>query len=397
MTSPPSEGRRIVLLGALAAFGPMSVDMYLPAFPALARDFRTSTSTVAFTLSAFFVGLAVGQLVYGPLADRFGRKGPLLVGLALYVLASVACAFAPNIATLVVLRALQAFGACAGLVMSRAMVRDLFDVQAAARVFSLLMLVMGLAPILAPTLGGFMLNLTGWQGIFGCLAGFGLLVLAAVLWGLPETLPPRDRTAIGVGQSAKVYASLLKHRAFLGFSLSGAFASAGMFAYIAGSPFVFMTLHGIPSGRYGLLFGANATGLIGASQVNAWLVRRQVPATRILGRALIGLAVLGALLAGHVTTGLGGFPAMLVTIFGFVATLGLVMPNATACAMGSQRTGHGQASALVGTLQFGIATVSGSVVGAWHDGTARPMGWTIAVCGAAALTCGWRTMRPLQT
>lgn len=393
MTSSSVPGRRIVLLGALAAFGPMSVDMYLPAFPALARHFRTTPATVAFTLSAFFIGLAVGQLLYGPLADRFGRKTPMLLGLGLYVLASLASTLAPDIETLAGLRALQALGACGGLVMSRAMVRDLFDVQEAARVFSLLMLVMGIAPIIAPFLGGLVLDVAGWQGIFASLALFGLAVLLAVAWGLPETLPIDRRVRLGVEQSAEVYLRLLKHRQFLGFSLSAALASAGMFAYIAGSPFVFMTLHGVASNRYGILFGTNAAGLIAASQLNARWVRRQVPSPTLLGRALVAIALLGGWIALNTSTGFGGFPGLIAGLFGFVATLGLVTPNATALAMGSQRTNHGQASALVGTIQFALATLSGAVLGLWQDGTARPMGATIAMCGGLAWCIGWMTLR----
>jgi DHA1 family bicyclomycin/chloramphenicol resistance-like MFS transporter len=392
-TDKRREALLILILGALSAFGPMSIDMYLPAFPALATHFATSPGTVAFTLAAFFVGLATGQLVYGPLADRFGRKPPMLVGLALYVAASIGCAFAPSIHALIALRALQAFGACGGLVMSRAMVRDLFDTQSAARVFSLLMLVMGLAPILAPLLGGWVLPLAGWQGIFWCLAAFGALVATAVTLWLPETLAHHGRVELGFGAIARIYGSLLTHGRFMGYALSASVAQAGMFAYIAGSPFVFITLNGVPADRYGWLFGANAAGLIAASQVNAALLRRGVEARTVLVRALAFACVMGLWLAVNVVTGLGGFPGLLAPLFGFVASLGLIVPNGTALALGSQHSHHGQASAMVGTVQFGSATITGSLVGALQDGTARPMGLTIAACGAIALTACLLTSR----
>lgn len=387
MTTHRNHAVLILILGALSAFGPMSIDMYLPAFPSLAESFHTHPGTVAFTLSAFFIGLAVGQLVYGPLADRFGRKPPMLIGLALYVLASIGCVFAPTIQALIALRALQAFGACGGLVMSRAMVRDLFETQEAARVFSLLMLVMGLAPILAPFLGGLVMGFAGWQGIFWALAVFGASVAAAVAVYLPETLEHHGRVELGLGEILKVYGGLLRHLKYMGFALSGAIAQAGMFAYIAGSPFVFITLNGVPANRYGILFGLNAAGLIASSQVNAFLLRRHVPAAKVLTRALTFAAVMGVLLAANVATGWGGFPGLLVALFGYVASLGLITPNSSAAALGSQHSHHGQASAMLGTIQFGMATLSGSLVGALQDGTARPMGFTIALCGVLALGC----------
>ncbi|MNS41292.1 Bicyclomycin resistance protein [compost metagenome] len=382
----------VLILGALSAFGPMSIDMYLPAFPALADSLHTTPGHVAYTLSAFFIGLSAGQLVYGPLADRFGRKPPLLAGLVLYALASVGCALAPTIEILIAMRALQAFGACAGMVMSRAMVRDLFEPSAAARVFSLLILVMGLAPILAPFLGGLVLEFGHWRGIFWSLVAFGAACLAAVAWRLPESLPDTGRVKLGLGAIASVYGQLLTDRVFMGHSLSGALAQAGMFAYIAGSPFVFITLHGVPENRYGLLFGLNALGFVAVSQINAALVKRIAPTT-LLRRGLAFATAMAVLLAVNVTTGLGGFVGLLAALFGFVASLGFIGPNAMASAMASRRTHHGQASAMLGTVQFGMATLAGLAVGALQDGTARPMGLTIAVCGLLALVASQLTAR----
>lgn len=375
--------RQILILGALSAFGPMSIDMYLPAFPAIAKAFETTPGMIAYTLAAFFIGLAFGQLVYGPLGDRFGRKGPILVGLALYVFASVACAFAPSVEALIGLRALQAFGACGSLVMSRAMVRDLFDVQDSAKVFSLLMLVMGVAPIVAPLLGGLMLGWAGWNGIFWALGAFGLVVALAVAFGLPETLPPERRMRVEASEVGRIYGRLLTHRRYMGYALAGYAAQAGMFAYIAGSPFVFITLHGVPEAHYGLYFGANAIGLIAVSQVNSYLLSRHA-APIILNRALVWVVAMGVLLALTAATGWGGFLGLVLPLFGYVAALGLVVPNATAAALGTQTTALGQASALIGAVQFGVAFLSGSIVGSMQDGTARPMGFTILACSILA-------------
>lgn len=374
----------VLILGALAAFGPMSIDMYLPSFPALGAALHAGPGHVAYTLSAFFVGLSAGQLAYGPLADRFGRRPPLLGGLVLYVLASLGCAFAPNLATLVVMRALQAFGACAGMVMSRAVVRDRFEPTAAARIFSMLMLVMGLAPILAPFLGGFVLQLSGWRAIFVCLAVFGLACLAAVLRGLPESLPAGERQALRLGEIARVYGGQLLDPRFVFATLAGSATQAGMFAYIAGSPFVFITLNGVPESRYGFLFGLNALGLVAASQLNVVALRTAGPRA-VLGRALAFAASAATALGFVAATGLGGFVALLLALFAFVSSLGFIVPNAMALALGSQKHHHGQASALLGTLQFTVATLAGSAVGALQDGTARPMAFTIVACALTGL------------
>lgn len=376
----------VLVLGALSAFAPMSIDMYLPAFPAIADSLKATPGQVAYTLSAFFVGLSAGQLVYGPLADRFGRKPPLLAGIALYLAASVGCAVAPDVSWLVALRALQALGGCAGVVISRAMVRDMFAPQDAARIFSILMLVMGLAPILAPLLGGLVLGVAGWRGIFGALALFGLASLVGSLTALRETHPPDARVRLGLGAVLGVYGSFLADARFMGFALSGSVAQAGMFAYIAGSPFVFITLNHVPAQHYGWLFGTNALGLIAASQLNARLLKTRA-AGDVLLRALTVCMASGLALLGTTLTGFGGFVGLLVPLFCYVASLGFITPNATALALSTRHTHLGQASALTGTVQFAAATLSGALVGALQNGTAMPMAGVIAGCGVVALGC----------
>jgi len=380
-----SKSSLIIILGALTAFGPMSIDMYLPSLPALQQALATDAGSVQFTLASFFIGLTVGQVIYGPVSDRFGRKPPLYAGLLLYVLASIGCAFAPSIQSLIGLRFVQALGACAGMVIARAMVRDLFDAQTSARVFSLLVLVMGVAPILAPLAGGYLLTALGWQAIFGALALFGLACLLAVAWGLPETRSSAQATEpLRLGTALRGYAFLLKDRLFVGYALAGGVVFGGMFAYISGSPFVFIELHGVSPDSYGWLFGINAFGLILASQVNRRLLSIW-SADAILSAALTVAAVFGLLVFAVGATGFGGLTGLLLSLFCFIASLGFTQANSMAGAMAHHGPRAGSASALLGTLQFAVATLAGISVGALDDGTARPMTLVIAVCAVVAL------------
>ena len=381
LTDPPLSW--LLILGALTAFAPMSIDMYLPGLPTIAAEFGTEPSAAQFTLASFFVGLALGQAIHGPLADRFGRKPPLYVGLALYIVASVGCALAPDIATLTALRFVQAVGGCAGVVIARAVVRDRFDARTSARVYSLLMLVMGLAPILAPLAGGQILALAGWRAIFAALALFGLGCLFAVWRRLPETHPANTVAGGGIGATLRVYAELLKDRGFLGYTLSGGFAQAGMFAYITGSPHVFIELYGVSAQAYGWLFGLNALGLIASSQLNRRLLLRH-GADAILRRANRTTVALGVLLLGITASGWGGLPALLVPLFGYIASLGFTAPNALASALAQQGARAGSASALIGTLQFALATVSSALVGLLGADSAAPLAAVIAGCGLLA-------------
>ncbi len=379
---PPAQRRSLarltLVLGALTATAPLSVDMYLPSLPALEREFAASTAAIQLTLSAFFVGLALGQLVYGPLSDRVGRKPLLYFGFAVYTAASAGCALAGSATTLVLWRLLQALGGCAGMVMARAVVRDLFDHRESARMLSLLMLVMGLAPILAPLLGGQVLLWLGWRPIFWLLALFGAACLLAVRLGLPETRRRTGRATSGAAWLA--YRDLLTDRAFLGYALSGAFAQAGMFAYISGSPFVFIGVYGVPPQAYGWLFGINALGLIAASQVNRRVLhRRSVDA--VLRHAHAFNAAMGLLLVAAALAAPATLIALLVPLFGYVASLGFTQPNAVAGALSGAPERAGSASALVGSVQFGLAALAGVIVGRLHDGTAVPMAAVIGVCG----------------
>ncbi|PBP46758.1 multidrug effflux MFS transporter [Pseudomonas syringae] len=376
--------RTILILGSLSAFGPLAIDFYLPGFPAMASYFGTDEKHVQLTLAAYFLGLSLGQLAYGPVADRFGRRIPLLVGVTLFMLASVACAFAPSLEWLIAARFVQALGGCAGMVLSRAIVSDKCNAVESAKVFSQLMLVMGLAPILAPMLGGVLVSTFGWQSIFVSLSLFSGACLVAVALGLPESMPattPRQPLSGALGQ----YLNLFKDSVFIGHALTGGIAMAGMFAYVAGSPFVFIKLYGVPAEHYGWLFGMNAAGFILAAQINARILRKTGPAFLLSRMVWVYLAAGLVLLAISLLRTEALWP-LLVPLFICVASLGCIIPNASACAMNGQWARAGSASALLGCLQFSVAAIAASLVGLLHDGTATPMALVISLCGV--LTVG---------
>ena len=383
--------RMVLILGALSAFGPLAIDFYLPAFPAMAQAFATDEKHVQTTLAAYFLGLSIGQLAYGPVADRFGRRKPLLFGVALFTLASLACAYAPNLDTLVLARFVQALGGCAGMVLSRAIVSDKCDPVASAKVFSQLMLVMGLAPILAPMLGGVLVNLAGWQSIFLVLSLFSAACLLAVSLGLPESLPA-DMPRQPLSGALRQYLRLLNDRVFLGHALTGGIAIAGMFAYIAGSPFVFIKLYGVPAEHYGWLFGTNAAGFILVAQVNARLLAKRGPAF-LLVRAVWMYLAAGLVLLGVAALRPSQLWPLLVPLFVCIASLGCIIPNASACAMSGQGARAGSASALMGCLQFSVAAGAAALVGLLHDGSAVPMTLVISLCGVLVVSVALLTRR----
>jgi len=374
--------RTTLILSALVAFAPMSIDMYLPALPALERYFSTDTASVQHTLASFFAGLAIGQLLYGPIADKYGRKPPLYFGLTLYVIASAACALAPGIGSLIVLRFLQAVSGCAGMVVARAMVRDLYDRQESARVFSILLMVMGIAPIVAPLAGGYLLTWFGWRSIFWVLALFGVACLVAVKWRLPETIP-QDQPRIPLSKALGNYAALLADRRYLGYALSGGFGQAGMFAYISGSPFVFIDLYGVPAHYYGWLFGLNATGIVAFTQANRRLLLKY-DSDRVLDFGNLAGFLICILLLAAAVSNLAGLIGILVPLFFVVSLRGLTFPNASAGAMAPFPEKAGSASALLGSVQFAISAVASAAVGVFHDGTAVPMAAVIGTCGLLA-------------
>ncbi|MBV7528193.1 multidrug effflux MFS transporter [Pseudomonas sp. PDM29] len=383
--------RTILILGALSAFGPLAIDFYLPAFPAMALAFGTDENHVQMTLAAYFLGLSIGQLAYGPVADRFGRRIPLLIGVGLFTAASVACAYAPNLEWLIGARFIQALGGCAGMVISRAVVSDKCDAVGSAKVFSQLMLVMGLAPILAPLLGGLLVNTTGWQSIFLALTGFSALAGLAVATGLPESLPahiPRQPLSGALRQ----YGRLLADPIFLGHALTGGIAIAGMFAYIAGSPFIFIKLYGVAAEHFGWLFGINAAGFILVAQVNARLLAKRGPMF-LLARAVWVYLAAGLILLAVSSLHTAQLWPLLIPLFICIASLGCISPNAAACAMSGQGARAGSASALLGCLQFSVAAGASALVGVLHDGSAVPMAMVISLCGILVVSAAVLTRR----
>ncbi|RMP47796.1 Multidrug resistance transporter, Bcr/CflA family [Pseudomonas savastanoi pv. retacarpa] len=387
--------RTILILGSLSAFGPLAIDFYLPGFPAMASYFGTDDKHIQLTLAAYFLGLSLGQLAYGPVADRFGRRIPLLFGVTMFMLASIACAFAPSLEWLIGARFVQALGGCAGIVLSRAIVSDKCNAVESAKVFSQLMLVMGLAPILAPMLGGVLVSTFGWQSIFVSLALFSGACLAAVALGLPESMPARTPRQPLSG-AFRQYVNLLQDRVFIGHALTGGIAMAGMFAYVAGSPFVFIKLYGVPAEHYGWLFGMNAAGFILVAQINARLLRKTGPAFLLSRTVWIYLTAALVLLAISLLRTEALWP-LLVPLFICVASLGCIIPNASACAMSGQWARAGSASALLGCLQFSVAAIAASLVGLLHDGTATPMALVISLCGVLTVGLSVLTRRAQGT
>ncbi len=372
------------LLGFLTAVGPLSTDMYLPAFPAIEASYGAPEGTAQITLASWFAGLAVGQIAQGTMADRYGRRAPLIAGLALYTLASAGCALAPSLTILTVLRAVAAFGGSASMVLPRAIVRDLADGHAAARLMSQLMLVMGVAPILAPTLGGLMLSVATWHVIFWFAAVHGLVSLAMVWQLLPETLTPARRVRLGVAGLVSRYGGVLRERTFFLYMTIGSCVMFSMFAYLGGSPPVYIQLYGLSPPVYGVLFGLCAAGFIFGAQFNPFLLRR-FGASRVLRVAVRLYLAANLLLTGLAFAGGFGVASVFVPIFLGMSTLGFIMPNTAVGALSRHASHAGSASALMGTVQFLFAAVSGSLIGVLTDGTARPMA-AVMLVGAVGAT-----------
>ncbi|WP_431302548.1 Bcr/CflA family multidrug efflux MFS transporter [Sediminicoccus sp. BL-A-41-H5] len=380
MTSP---GRLAALLGLLAAFGPLSIDMYLPAFPEIGASLGGGVEGVQLTLAAYFIGMAAGQLLHGPLSDRLGRRRPLFAGLIVYTIASIACALATSMEALIALRLLQALAGCAGMVISRAVVRDVSDRLDPVRLMGRLMLVMGVAPILAPVIGGYVAAWFGWRAIFWLLAAIGLAALLLCATMLHETLPEERRRRAPLLAVLRSYGGLLTDRRFMGAALASGFAIGGMFAYIAGSPFVFITLNGVHPAHYGWLFGGAAAGFILLSQVSARLATR-FGRERVFNAAIAAIAACGVTLLA-LTALHAPFAAQYAMVFLYVSLLGIALPLGTIITITPFPHMAGTASALVGTLQFGMGALAGATLSALHNGTALPMAITIALAGSAAL------------
>ena len=372
-----------ILLGFLTAVGPLSTDMYLPAFPEIEAALGGRPGTAQITLATWFLGLAIGQITQGSLADRFGRRGPLVVGTALYAVANGGCALAPDLFTLSLLRFIAAVGGSASMVIPRAIVRDLADGHAAAQLMSKLMLVMGVAPILAPTLGGIILGFAPWHAIFWITALYGAICSVLVWRFLPETLAPDRRQLLGFVSMARRFGLVAQDRVFLSYALMGGFGMFGMFAYIGGASAVLIQRYHFSPAQFGMLFGLSASMFILASQVNPRLLPRY-GAPRVIRTAL--RVTITAALIEFVCAWLpfGGYWGLVVPVMALMGSMGFVMPNSAVGALSRHAAQAGSASALMGTMQFCLAALSGILVGVLSDGTARPLATLILVGAAGA-------------
>lgn len=363
----PSQTRMIVVLGLLVALGPLTIDMYLPALPQIAADYSVSSSVVQLTLTGTLAGLALGQLVIGPLSDSLGRRRPLMAGIVLHMLASVLCLFAPSIVVLGIARSLQGVGAAATMVVAIAIVGDLFSNARAATVMSRLMLVLGVAPVIAPSLGAAVLLRFSWHWVFAVLVVLaGLLLLLAAL-ALPETLQVSHRRPLRIGGILSTYGELLRDRRFVILVLVAALGMSGLFAYIAGASFVLQGGYGLNQQAFALVFGAGAVALIGATQFNVVLLRRFTPQT-ITVWALAASVVAGVVFVGLAVSDFGGIYAFVVPVWAILAAMGFVIPNAPAVALSRHPDAAGTAAALLGAGQFGLGAAVAPLVGVLGNG-----------------------------
>ena len=359
---PPSTARLALLLGAFVALGPLTIDMYLPALPTIREELSTSSATVQLTLTGTLIGLALGQLVIGPLSDAYGRRRPLLAGAALHVVASLLVLVAPDIAVLGVLRVLQGVGTAAAGVVALAIVRDLFEGRAAATMLSRLFLVMGVAPVLAPTLGGEILRFTSWRGVFGVLAVYGVLVLILGAICLRETLPRERRRSGGIAGTLRTYRGLLQDKIYVGLIVVAGLTMAALFTYVSGSSFVYQREFGLDEQQFGMLFGAGAVWLIAATQLNPVLLRWWSPA-QILVTATVGGAAAGGVLLLLAVTSTGGLFGVAVPLWAVLFAAGLALPNGPALALAGYGDSAGSAAAMLGAVQFGVGAAVSPVVG----------------------------------
>jgi MFS transporter, DHA1 family, multidrug resistance protein len=380
----PTGWRQVALIGTMSIFGPLCIDMYLPALPDINRQLHASASAVQLTLTACLIGIAAGQLILGPISDRYGRRPPLLAGLAAFVLSSLACAAAPNIYALTGFRLIQGLGGAAGIVIARSIVRDLHSGVALARFFATLMLATGVGPVLAPQVGSWILSFTSWRGVFVVLAGFGAILLFSAWWRVPETLAPAARLTGSPWSTLGTMVTVLKDRVFLGYVLACGLGMSGTFAYIAGSSFVLQNVYGLSPLAYGLVFAVNAFGLIIGAQVSGRLAGRFGP-SRLLTAGLLtmiaGALALFIVVVGHVAGLAGVIPALWIVMFGF----GFVGPNSAALAMQRYPQAAGSAAAVLGSFQFGMAAIIAPLAGAGGTADALPMVTLILALPVAAI------------
>ena len=377
--------RILLILSALMAFASISTDLYLPALPVMGAALHADAGTVELTISGYLIGFSLGQLLWGPIGDRHGRRLPIAIGLVLFILGSAGCALSTSAPTMIGWRAVQAVGACASVVLARAMVRDLYVGHRAARMLSTLMTVMAIAPLIGPSVGGLILQLASWRAIFWTLVGVGLATLAA-LYVLPETLAAERRNPAPLRHALGRYGELLRHPRLLGYAGAGGFFYGGLYAYIAGTPFAYIDYHHLSPQFYGVLFAIGIAGIMLTNQLNARLVER-LGGDRLLRLGSRGAALAGLLLAVTSATDWGGLAGLVLPLFLFVSATGFIVANSIAGAMSRFPHHAGAVSALIGSIQYGSGIFGSALVGFCADGTPWPMGWVIALCGVGSLIC----------
>lgn len=382
MTPAPARRRTLILvLGSMSAFGALSFDMYLPAFPTIAADLRVSPAAVQLTLTVALIGIALGQFVMGPLSDRWGRRRPIIAGTALFFVSSLLITLAPTIEVMTALRLVQGFAGGIGIAVSRAVVRDLYSGAEASRFFSRLTLVFGVAPVVAPTIGAAVLEFTSWRGVFALLALYGLVMVVVGWRFLPETLPVERRRTGGLAEVGRGFKVLAADRRFWGYTAAQGLTFAGLFAYLSSGSFVLQEVYGVSAQAYGLIFGLNALGLVAVGQLNARLVGRRTPRT-LLFAALAGAVAAGILMIGG--AGLHSLTIVVAMLFVYIASLGMVAPNSTALALDGHAQMAGTAAALMGAVQSVIGAIAGPIVAALGASSGVPM--AAAMFGFAALS-----------
>lgn len=375
----------LLILSVLMAFSSLSTDIYLPALPAMADALHAGTGAMEFTISGYLIGFSVGQFFWGPLSDRVGRRGPIAIGMVLYIIGSIGCALSQGVEGMIAWRAVQAIGACASVTLARAIVRDLYAGHRAAQMMSTLMIVTALAPMLGPSIGGLIIAVAQWRAIFWLLAGVGLLTLAA-LYTLPETLPVERRLREPLWRAFSTYGWLLRQKRLLGYAGVGGCLYGGIFAYVAGTPFAYITYHHVLPQHYGLLFALGSVGIMSMNLVNVRLVVR-LGSDRLLRAGAFGACSAGLAAALTARTGWGGLVGLVVPLCLFVACIGLIAANAITGALNLFPGISGSVSALIGASQFGAGVVGSALVGVFADGTPWPLGALMAVFGVGAMLC----------
>ncbi|MGA2659735.1 MAG: multidrug effflux MFS transporter [Verrucomicrobiota bacterium] len=396
----PSRNRFLIILilGALSTISPFAIDMYLPAFPGIAAALHTSTAKVSLSISSYFVGLAAGQLFYGPLLDRFGRKLPLYAGLTLFIAASLLCLLSRTVGWLVAMRFLQALGGCAAQVASMAMVRDFFPVHETARIISLLILILGVSPLLAPTVGGYVALHLGWQWVFIALALVAFLILVICWWRLPEGHPPDPGISLRLAPICRNFAAVLRERQFLTYALAGAFSFSGLLVYVAGSPVIFMEVFHVSARTFGAIFAGLSVGFIGSNQINVLLLRRFSSEQIFRGALGVECPAASLFLAGTIC-GWFGLAPTLALLFISLASLGLAFPNAAALALAPFDRNIGSASAMLGFLQIGVSSIASASIGLFDSHRLLPVVLILAATswtGLAILVVGRRKLPRLR-